>query len=437
MEWWLALLIIMGCLFILFALGTPIAFSFLIVNIIGVLLFWGGPSGLSQLVLSIRGSIATFVVLPLILFMLMGTVLFQSGMGILAIDAIDKWMGRLPGRLGLLAVGSGVLLATLTGTSMASGAILGKALTPEMEKRGYKKAMSLGPILGSGGLAVLIPPSGIAVLVAAIAETSVADVLIGGIVPGLLMATFYALYIILRCWYQPSIAPPYDIARLPLHEKTVLFLKYILPLGAIIFLVTGIIFLGIATPSEAGASGALGSFILALCYRKLNRQVIKKTFAQALSVSTMMLMIITGAVAFSQILSFSGATIGLTNTIGGLPISPILIIISLQVVLIFLGMFAGQVAMIMVIVPLFMPIIEAFGMSPVWFCLLIILNVEMSATSPPYGLLLFVMKGVAPPDTKMSDLYRAAIPFLACDLIVMALMIAFPNVVLYLPSLMH
>jgi len=437
MEWWLALLIIMGSLFILFALGTPVAFSFLIVNIIGVMIFWGGLSGLGQLVLSIRGSIATFIVLPLILFILMGIILFQSGMGLLAIDAMDKWMGRLPGRLGLLAVGSGVLLATLSGTSMASGAILGKALTPEMEKRGYKKPMSLGPILGSGGLAVLIPPSSIAVLVAALAETSVADVLIGGIVPGLLMAICYALYIILRCLLQPSVAPPYDLAPVLFSEKILLLLKYILPLVAVIFMVTGIIFLGVATPSEAGATGALGSFVLAACYRKLNWRIIKNIFMQTLHVSAMMLMIISGAVAFSQILAFSGATEGLTNVFINLPLAPIWIIIFLQIVLIFLGMFAGQVAMLMVIIPLFMPVIESFGMSPVWFCLLLILNVEMSATSPPYGLLLFVMKGVAPTDTRMSDLYKAAAPFLVCDLVVMALMIAFPKVVLWLPSLMH
>jgi len=437
MEWWLAFLIIMGSMFVMFAAGVHVAFAFLIVNIIGAIIFWRGDAGLCLLIYSIHDSVATFTYIPLVLFVLMGTVLFQSGMALNTIDAIDKCLGRLPGRLGLLAVASGVMVATLSGSSMASSAILGSALTPEMERRGYKKTMSLGPILGSGGLAFLIPPSTMGVLVAALAETSVADVLVGGVIPGTLMAIFYSGYIVIKCWLDPSVAPPYELTHIPLSEKILLLMKYVLPLGLIIFLVTGVIFMGIATPSEAAATGAIGSFILAACYGKLNWQVIKKTFEETLKISLMILMIISGATTFGQILATSGATVGLTNLLASLPVPPILIIIILQIVLIFFGMFAGQIAMIMVIIPLFMPVIKFFGMNPVWFCLLLILNIEMGATSPPYGMNLFVMKGVAPPDTKMGDIYRAALPFLYCDAAVLALMIAFPMTVLWLPGLMR
>ncbi len=437
MEWWLALLIIMGTMLVLFSMGVHVAISFLIVNIIGVLLFWGGEAGLRQLIYSIHESVASFTFIPVVLFVLMGVILFQSGMAINTIDAMDKWMGRLPGRLGLLAVASGVLLATLSGSSMASGAILGSALTPEMERRGYNKSMSLGPILGSGGLAFMIPPSSMGVLVAALAETSVASVLIGGILPGIIMATLYAGYIIIKCRLDPSVAPPYDLTHTPLSEKTILGLKFILPLALIIFAVTGVIFMGIATPSEAAGTGSIASFILAACYGRLSWQVIKKTFIETLRITLMILFIISGAVAFSQVLASSGATVGLTNLLTSLPVPPILIIIILLIVLIFLGMFAGEIAMIVVIVPLFIPVIKAFGMSPVWFCILLILNIEMGVTSPPYGMNLFVMKGVAPPDTKMGDIYRAAMPYLYCDAIVMVLMIAFPIIVLWLPGLMH
>jgi tripartite ATP-independent transporter DctM subunit len=204
----------------------------------------------------------------------------------------------------------------------------------------------------------------------------------------------------------------------------------------IIFAVTGVIFMGIATPSEAAGTGSIASFILAACYGRLSWQVIKKTFIETLRITLMILFIISGAVAFSQVLASSGATVGLTNLLTSLPVPPILIIIILLIVLIFLGMFAGEIAMIVVIVPLFIPVIKAFGMSPVWFCILLILNIEMGVTSPPYGMNLFVMKGVAPPDTKMGDIYRAAMPYLYCDAIVMVLMIAFPIIVLWLPGLM-
>jgi tripartite ATP-independent transporter DctM subunit len=275
------------------------------------------------------------------------------------------------------------------------------------------------------------------VLVAALAETSVASVLIGGIVPGMIMAILYAGYILLKCLIDPSVAPPYELLHVTRSEKIIPTLKYVLPLTLIIFSVTGVIFLGVATPSEAAATGSICSFFLAACYGKLGKEVIKKTFVETLRIALMILLIISGAVVFGQILSTSGASVGLTEMLTSLPMPPILIVIILQVVLIFLGMFAGQIPIIVVIIPLFIPVIKAFGMSPVWFCLLLILNIEIGATSPPYGMNLFVMKGVAPPNTKMGDIYRAAMPYLYCDAITMALMIAFPMIVLWLPGLMR
>ncbi|MBW2609966.1 MAG: TRAP transporter large permease subunit [Deltaproteobacteria bacterium] len=410
--------------------------AFFLVNIIGALLFWGGKAGLLQLIYSINESVASFTFIPLMLFILMGSLLFHSGIALNTIDALDKWMGRVPGRLGLVAVASGVLIGTLSGSSMASGAILGSALTPEMERRGYKKTMSLGPILGSGGLALLIPPSAVSVLVAALAETSVADVLIGGVIPGIIMAMLYAGYIIIKCWLDPSVAPPYEVTRVPFSEKAFHFMKYVLPLGLVIFLVTGVIFFGIATPSEAAATGALGSLILAVCYGRLSWPAIQKTFIETLKITIMMFIIISSAVAFGQILAFSGATAGLTHFLTGLPVHPIMVVIILQIILVVLGMFAGHVPIIMVVVPLFIPIIKSFGMSPVWFCLLLILNIEMGATSPPFGFNIFVIKAVAPKDTTMGDIYRAALPYLYCDAVVMALMLAFPAIVLWLPGMM-
>jgi len=370
------------------------------------------------------------------MFILLGEVMFQSGLALNMIDTLDKWLGALPGRLGLLAVGSGTLFSTMSGSTMGTTAMLGALLTPEMEKRGYKKPMSIGPVMGSGGLAMLIPPSGLAVVLAAVAEISVGELLISGIIPGLLVAALYTSYIILRCWLQPSIAPPYRVSSVSFSQKILLTLRNVLPMGFIIVIVLGFIFLGIATPTEAAAMGALGSFVLAAIYGKLTWQVVKNSFVGTARVTIMTLIIITGAVAFSQILAFSGATRGLLAFVTALPVAPIILLIAMQVVLIIMGMFMAAVAVMMITIPIFMPIVYALGWDPIWFGLLFLLNTEMSMTTPPFGMLLFVMKGVAPPNTTMGEIIKAGAPFLLCDAIALILIIAFPSLALWLPSMM-
>jgi len=425
-----------GSIILLMITGLPVAFCFMLVGLVGAVFFWGGDAGLRQFISGLLSSVASFRFLAIPLFIIMGEVMFQSGVVPLMIGALDKWIGRLPGRLGLLAVGGGTIFSTLTGTSLASVAVLGSTLVPEMEERGYKKPMSLGPILGSGGLAVMIPPSGLAVFIAAVAEASIGRMLIAIIVPGLIMAALYAMYIIGRCHLQPYLAPPYEITPTSLSEKVVDAALHILPIGLIIFMVVGVIFVGIATPSEAAATGAIGAFILAAAYRSLNWEKIKKTFAGTLEVTIMLFMIVAGATAFSQILASSGASRSLAEFAAGLPLPPIVIVIIMQVVLLFLGMFMSVAGIIMITLPIFVPIICVLGFDPVWFGVTFLLNMEMAMTSPPVGMGLFVMKGVAPSDTTMGDIYRAALPFLYCDLVVMILLLAFPAIALWLPGLM-
>lgn len=366
----------------------------------------------------------------------MGEVMFQSGMGLSMIEALDKWLGRLPGRLGLLAVVASTVFSTASGSSMATTALMGATLTPEMEKRGYKKPMSMGPIIGSGGLAMLIPPSGLAVLLAAVAEISIGRLLIAGVIPGLVIAVFYATYIIGRCYLQPSIAPPYEVASIAMGEKVAAMVKYVLPLGFIVFLVIGVILLGIATPTEAAAMGAVGTFILAAFYRKLKWEMVKKAVVGTAQMTVMIFMIIAGAVAFSQVLAFSGASGGLLRFVIGLPLAPLLIFIAIQVVLLLMGMFMGPAGIMMVTLPIFMPVVYALGWDPIWFGLVMLVNIEMGMSTPPFGLLLFVMKGVVPPEVTMGDIIRSGIPFLICDALAMALVIAFPVIALWLPGLM-
>jgi len=436
LEWQFILLLIFGSLIILMATGMPVAFCFMLINVVGMYVFFG-MTGLEQLVISMYRTLNSFILLPVPLFILMGEVMFHSGIAPVLIRTLDKWLGRLPGRLSLLAVGAGTLFSTLTGTSLASVAMLGSVLVPEMEQQGYKKSMTLGPILGSGGLAMMIPPSALAVLCGAIAEISIGRILVGIIIPGLLMAAIYAAYIIIRCRLQPSIAPTYGVTPTPLAEQLVATVRYVLPQGIIIFLVIGVIFLGIATPSEAAATGAIGTIIVALLYRRLNWEVVKKATIGTLSVTGMLFLIIAGATAFSQVLAYSGASAGLSALATELPVAPIFIIMAMQVVILFLGAFMDVVSIMMITLPIFVPVVLSLGFNPVWFAVIFLINIEVAGISPPFGLSLFVMKGVATPDTTMGDIYRAALPFCGLSLIAMSLIIAFPLLALWLPELMR
>jgi tripartite ATP-independent transporter DctM subunit len=436
MEWPLALLIILGGGMVLMATGMPVAFALLMITPVGAVLFWNGEAGLYQLTTSMFEAVSTFTLLPIPLFVLLGEVMFHSGMAMNMIDVLDKWLGRVPGRLGLLTVTGATLFSTMSGSSIGTTAMLGSVLVPEMEQRGHKKEMIIGPIMASGGLAMIIPPSGLAVLLAAIAEISIADLLIAGIIPGLIIAFLYAVYIVGRCWIQPSLAPSYNVVPTPISEKLTATVKYVLPQGFIIFLVLGLIFLGVATPSESAAMGALGSFILAGLYRKFNLTLIKKSFMGTIRITIMTFMAIMAAKSFSQILASSGATRGIVELMAAIPLIPIVTVIAMQLILIVLGMFMGSVSMILITIPIFFPIINLLGLNEIWFALLMLINMEMAMTTPPYGMILFVMKGVSPPGTTMSEIYKAGFPFLVCDFIVMLLIILFPVLALWLPGLM-
>lgn len=412
-------------------MGIPVAFSFLAVIIVGAPITWGLGPGMAQVILSLSDSLMNFALLPLPLFILMGEVVFHSNIAPNMIDTLDKWIGRLPGRLSLMAVTGGALFSTLTGTSLASTAMLGGTLIPEMEKRGYKKSMSIGPVLGSGGLALMIPPSALAVLLGAIAEVSIGRILIAIVLPGLLLAVLYGGYIIIRCILQPSIAPVYRVESTPLPEKIISLIKHILPVGFIIFMVVGVIYAGIATPTEAAATGALGCFIFSFIQGSLTWNVVKKSMTATLRITVMVFMIIAGSQIFSQIMAYSGAVYGLTDFVLGLPTHRILILLAMQIVLLLLGMFMNAQSIMMITLPVFMPVVFALEFDPVWFAVIFLLNMEMASTTPPFGLALFVMKGVAPEGTTMKDICYAAIPFLLLDVVAMALIIIFPQIALW------
>jgi tripartite ATP-independent transporter DctM subunit len=435
LDWWVHLILLLGGLGTLMLAGVPVAFAFLILNIVGAYFYMGGLRALPLLVLSIFDSLATFVFAPVPLFILMGSLMFHSGIANRALNAFDMWLGRVPGRLSLLAVMGGTMFSSLTGSSMANTAMLGSTLVPDMQRRGYSKAMSMGPILAAGGLAIMIPPSSLAVLLGSLAHISIADLLIGGILPGLLMAISYVIYIIGRCSLDPSMAPAYSVDAGSFSAKLIATTKYILPLGIIVFLVVGVIILGIATPTEAAALGAVGTFALAGVYGDVTWTRLRASFMETAQVTVAVFWIIAGAAAFSQILTFSGAGPGLVRFVAGLDVSPTMILLAMMLLYLFLGCFMEQLAMLMLTIPIIMPLVKTLGFDPLWFGVLVLITLEIAAISPPFGLVLFVMKGVAPKDVTMGDIYSAALPYILCNIIVLGLMIAFPSLALWLPGL--
>lgn len=429
MEWYVIFVLVLGPLFLLMATGLPVAFAFLAVNLVGSYLLMGGFAGIEQLVLNTVDSVSSFTLIPIALFMIMGEAMFRSGIAIDLMDTLDKWFGKLRGRLALMAVGGGVLFSTLTGNSMGSIALLGSSLTPEMERRGYAKTMSLGPILGSSGLAIMIPPSSLAVVLGVIAEISIGKVLIGIIVPGLLMAALYIVYILGRCRLQPELAPAFDVPPVPLREKASATLINIAPLAFVVFSVVGVIFLGIATPSEAAATGAFATLILAAVRRRLTVKVFGDTIFSSANISVMVLLIVSGAVTFSQLLAFTGATYGLVEAVLAIDVSKEAVVFSMILLVVFMGMFMGPLPIMLITLPIFVPIVQQFGFDPIWFAAMFLVAIETGATSPPFGAALFVMKAVAPKGTAMLDIYSAAVPFIICDFLAIILLFLFPQMV--------
>ena len=437
MEWWTTLLLIIGGFILLATSGLPVAYCFLTVNIISFCIIAGGLSSLSHLILSMKTSISMFAFVPVVMFVLMGEILFHSGVFSRAINSLDNFIGRVPGRLGLLAVAGGTLFASMSGSSLGGTAMLGSILIPEMEKRGYKKPISLGPILGCGGLAVIIPPSSGAVIIGVLAKISIGKLLVAGALPGLLIAALYTLYIIIRCTLQPSIAPPYVTSAVTLSKKVRYMIRDVLPFGSIVFIAVGLIFFGVCTPSEASALGAFATFVLVAAYKRLTWCAVKQSLVGTLQITVMYLIILTASTTFSQVLAWTGSTRGLVEAALMLNLHPIMLLSAMLLTLLILGCFMDSTSIMMMTFPLLVPVVNAMGFDPVWWGILTLISLEMGLTTPPFGFLLFILKGVAPKDTTMTDLYLAAFPFVLSDMVAIILLIIFPQIVLWLPNLMR
>ena len=472
------MLLLLGTVCVAMFTGLPVALAFFAANVVGTALFINGDIGLVFMPLEFHNAIK-FSLAPIALFLWMGEILLQTGVAFKAIGAIDRMISKVPGRLSVVSIVGGTVFSSLSGSTIANTAILGSVLLPDMIKRGYKPSIAMGPIMAVGGIAMLIPPSALAVLLASIAEQSVAMLLIAGIIPGLLMAFLFFAYVVGRCMLNPSLAPVYtpDESEIDMpvtfslnffgqkqfsaqydgrHKRTLNrilpFLIYILPLFIIFIVVVGSIFFKLAAPTEAAALGCLAA--LAACYFfKLFKNKIKisgiegaeftlKDLAHSLmetaKINIMILFIIAGSLVFSQALSNSGATEGLLKAITSLQLTQFQVVIMMMLVLLFLGAFMDQVSMLLLTLPFFLlgssSLQVVFNIDVIWLMVLMLITMEISLLTPPFGLLLYVMKGIAPFDVSLGQVIKSALPFILIELAVLALLIVAPEVSTWLPN---
>ena len=437
MGWIEAALILFGGLVAFMGLGLPVAFAFLALNIVGALVFLGGEAGLVQLTRNAVQSITSFSLTPIPLFVLMGEVLFHTGVALKAIDAFAVLIRRVPGRLAVIAIVAGTVFSAISGSTIATTALLGSLMLPTMLQRGYEPRMAMGPIMGIGGVDMLIPPSALTVLLGSLAGISISGLLIGGIVPGLILSALFLGYIIVRAAADPTLAPQEPLEQGPgVLARWRPFAVHVLPLVSIFAVVVGAMSAGWATPTEAAALGAAGTIVAAAAYRSLTRANLMKALTGTVGVSGTILFIIAGATTFSQVLSFSGVVNGIVSLVSGQDLPAAAIIAGMLVILLFLGCFVDQVSMMLITLPFFMPLVQRLGVDPVWFGVLFLICMQLGLLTPPFGLLLFTMKSVAPPAITMQQIYAAVIPYVVFGALMLLLIFFVPAFATWLPALL-
>ena len=435
MSWQAAAWLMLGGSTVLIFIGLPVAFCFLVINLIGAWLFLGGEPGMVQLARSSVSSVTSFALTPIPLFVLMGEILFHTGIAVKVIDGIERLIPEVPGRLAVVAVVAGTVFSAISGSTIATTAMLGSLMVPVMLKRGYHPTMATGPIMAIGAVDMLIPPSALTVLLGSLSGISISKLLIGGVMPGLLLAAAFVVYIIVRVKLDPKLAPRSAIEEYSGWEKLRPFFQYVLPLVSIFGIVVASMAAGWATPTESAAIGALATLALALAYRALSLANLIAALRGTAGISGMILFIIVGATTFSQILSFSGASNGLVQVITGQGLPSMVVIAGMMLILIFLGIFVDQVSMMMITLPIFMPVVQAFNIDLVWFGVMFLICMQLGLLLPPHGMLLMTMKGVAPPQVSMGHIFQAVTPYVLMSIVVLILVFFVPAVAVWLPGL--
>lgn len=418
-------------LLLLIAVRTPIFVALAVSGIAG-LIGLDGLSGVELMPLSLVAQLQNYALVAAPLYILLGEVLAVSGLGRDLFGAAYRWFNRVPGGLGASAVGSSTLFGAMSGVSISSVAVIGRMAVPEMLARGYRPGFASGTVAASGALAMLIPPSLMFILYSSVTGVSIAELFAGGLIPGLLLATFMILYVVVRAKTSPAHAPVAD-ERFTWRERLSALTK-ISPALLLIVLVLGSIYTGFATPTEAAAVGALAAFaVTGGVYRKLGWTNLRTIFVSTAHVTASILAIVGAAFVFTQMLVVARVPDAVSSFVVGLEASPYLVIAAIMLVLVLLGCLVDAASLLLVVTPILVPAIEGLGFDPLWFGVLLVINLEMAVITPPVGLNLYTMKSVVP-ELDLADIFRGILPYLAIEAGMLALVTAVPELATWLPG---
>jgi C4-dicarboxylate transporter DctM subunit len=424
-------LVVFGILFLALACGIWVGFALFIVGFLGMVLFSPLPPG-PNMGSSLWATVEKWEYVALPLFILMGEILYRSGISEKLFKSLVPWLYRLPGGLLLMNIVSCTLFAAVSGSSAATTATVGRITLAEFDKLGYDKSLAMGSLAGAGTLGFLIPPSLIMIVYAILAEVSIGKMFMAGILPGLLLAGIYSTYIIYRGIRNPEIAP--QSQKSYSWKERMVGLKDLAPTLILILMVLGSIYGGVATPTEAAAIGVFGATAFAAINRQMTFKIMFECLVGAVKTNAMIMLIVVGAGFLSRVMGFLGIPAAITTAITGMGLSPYLLMILLGAFYILLGCLLDGFSIVVMTLPIALPMVVAAGFDPIWFGIYLILMVEVSQITPPVGFNLFVIQGLT--NEPIMRIAGYALPFFFLMLLTTAILTLFPEIALYLPQLM-
>ena len=434
MESSLVLVGMFSALVLVMLTGAGLAFVLGGIAFLVTILLWG-PAALIVGVLNTFETMTSEALMAIPLYVLMASILQKSGIIEDLYNAMEKWFAGVHGGLAIGTVVICTIMAAMTGVVGAAVAAMGILALPSMLKRRYNQPLALGSICAGGTLGILIPPSVVTIVYAITAQISIGQMFIAGIVPGLILASAYSLYIYTRARLNPALAPlPEDFTEPPLSEKLAALKTLILPMF-VIFSVLGTIYLGLATPTEAAAVGVLGAIVSAMVSGQFKLGSLSEAASDTLRVTAMILWITIGARAFISVFVATGGADSVLGFVESLEASRWVVLVAILGVLILLGLFLDEIGIILLCVPVFLPIVIALDFDPLWFGVLFMITAQMAYITPPFGYTLFYLKGVLPPEIGIGQVYRGVIPFFLIQMAILILFALFPAIVTWLPEL--
>ena len=427
-------IIMLVLLIVLVVAGMRLGFVMMFLALVFGLMF-RGPNMLSLFMQSMFGTMSNEILIAVPLFIFMGAILERSGATEKLFETMFQLMGPVRGGLAIAAIIISTIFAACTGVIAASVTAMALIAMPAMLKRNYANDLATGVVCAGGSLGILIPPSVMLVMLGPMTQLSVARLFAGALVPGLLLAIGYLLYVVLRALLDPKSAPAIHVDdKLPTGRLLLDMVIYLIPILGLLVAVIGSILGGIASPTEASALGVLGATVIAVAYRSLNLKKTTEAVQESLKITAMVFFVIVGAGMFTSVFLYMGGGRVIEQAILSLPLGTGGILVLMMATVFILGMLIDWIGILFVVVPIFMPIVHTLGLDPLWFIVLIAVNLQMSFITPPFAYAIFFVKGVSPPGVKTTDIYKGVAPFVAVQILVLALCIIFPQLILALPN---